>query len=113
MHRFMLYASTLNSAWVAFVFLLSPTIFLVCRKKKSWRNLAEQRITLKRKDFKVNSYSLALGQEIACNESSPRKGDMVTKCVPANLLLSLFMAFHKVPSCKMTETPHLYSIKIK
>lgn len=65
MHRFMLYAIKLNSAWVAPSFFAEPHNFLFGgKKKRAWRNLAEQGIILQRKDFKVNSYSLALGQEI-------------------------------------------------
>lgn len=66
MHRFMLYAIKLNSAWVAPSFFAEPHSFLFGgkKKKRAWRNLAEQGFILKRKDFQVNSYSLAPGQEI-------------------------------------------------
>lgn len=59
-------------------------------------------------DCKVHNYSLALGQEIALQGLMPERGDVVTKCMPPHLL-SLFMAFHQVHSCKMAKRHPIYT----
>lgn len=76
MHRFMLYAINFNSAWVVPPFFAEPHNFpcLEGKKKRAWTNFSEKGIILKRKDFKVNIYSPALGQEIACDESTLKRG---------------------------------------
>lgn len=69
MHRFMLYAIMLNSASVMPSFFAEPHNFLVWRKK-SLEGPCRAKNLPKRKDFKVNTYSLPPGHEITHNEPS-------------------------------------------
>ena len=67
MYRFMLYAIMLNSVCLHFFFFSESHSFPCLKgkqKKRTWKKLSGQRIILKRKDRKMNTYSLALGQEI-------------------------------------------------
>ena len=66
----MLYAIMLNSVCLHFFF-SEPHSFPCLKgkgkkkkKKRTWKKLPGQRTILKRKDHKMNTYSLALGQEI-------------------------------------------------
>lgn len=62
----MLYTNSFNSAWVVHPFFAElHNVPCLEGRKTAWRNFPGKGIILKRKDFKVNIYSPALGQEIA------------------------------------------------
>lgn len=116
----MFYAINFNSAWLVPHFLLSLTISLVWRgkKKKELRRTSQGKESfLKGRILRWTFTPWHWGKKLPATNHPwkgdwAKRGDVVTKYVAANLP-SLFMAFHKVPSSKMAETPHLYSIKIK
>lgn len=96
----------------AFTFLLSPTISLVQRETEKGMGEPCRARNDSLKDFKVLSYSLAPGQEIACKDSS-LKGVMWSQSACLHIYCSSLWLSIKSIHAKWQRDTHLYSIEIK